>query len=160
MRTPTGVRHNADSRAGTWRRQKQVQHDTWLQAGTRTTTNAARIRDGGERAGVHKIQVWHDSQGQHQEHEENQVQDTGGQGSARRQGNALQIVHPIFSRAALGPNALLRSESSLETFPFTRLHRQKPNPKLYNKHYVQSQPRTPASTRQGDSLLVPTPIAF
>ena len=88
MRTPTGVRHNTDARAGctwTWRRQKQVQHATGLQAGTRTTTNAARITDTGERIVAHQIQVWHNRQGQHQEHEENQVQDAGGQGSAGRQ---------------------------------------------------------------------------
>ena len=51
----------------------------------RTTTNAARITDTGGRAGAHKIQVWHDRQGQHQEHEENQVQEAGGQGSAGRE---------------------------------------------------------------------------
>ena len=31
-----------------------------VQAGTRTTTNAARITDTGGRAGAHKIQIWHD----------------------------------------------------------------------------------------------------
>ena len=85
MRTPTGVRHNTDARAGIWRRQKQVQQATGSRAGTRTTINAARITDMGERAGAHKILVWHDRQGQHQEHEENQVQDAGGQGSAGRE---------------------------------------------------------------------------
>jgi hypothetical protein len=57
MRAPTGVRHNIDARAGIGRKE-QVQHDTGLQAGTRTTTNTARITDTGERAGTHKIQVW------------------------------------------------------------------------------------------------------
>ena len=84
-RTPTGVRHNADARAGTWRRQKQVQQATGLQAGTKTTTNAARITDTGGRAGAHKIQVWHDRQWQHQEHEENQGKEAGGQGSTGRE---------------------------------------------------------------------------
>ena len=59
-----------------------MQHATGLQAGAKTTTNAARITDTEERAGAHKIQVWHDSQGQLQEHEENQGQDAGGQGNA------------------------------------------------------------------------------
>ena len=85
MRTPTGVRHNTDARAGIWRRQKQVQQATGLQAGTRTTTNTARFTDAGERAGAHKIQVWHDRQGQHQEHEENQGKEAGGQGSTGRE---------------------------------------------------------------------------
>ena len=62
-----------------------MQHATGLQAGTRTTTNAAHITDTGERAGAHKIQVWYDRQGQHKEHEENQGQDAGGQGSAGRE---------------------------------------------------------------------------
>ena len=83
MRAPTGVRHNIDARAGIGRKE-QVQHDTGLQAGTRTTTNTARITDTGGRAGAHKIQVWPDSQGPGQEHEENQGQDAGGQGSAGR----------------------------------------------------------------------------
>ena len=39
----------------------------------------------GGRAGAHKIQVWHDRQGQHQERDENQGQETGGQGSAGRE---------------------------------------------------------------------------
>ena len=47
--------------------------------------DAARIADTRGRAGAHNIQVWHDRQGQHQEHEENQVQDAGGQGSAGRE---------------------------------------------------------------------------
>ena len=85
MRTPTGVRHKTDARAGVWRRQKQVQHATGLQAWTKTTANAARITNTEERAGAHKIQVRHDRQGQHQEHEENQVQEAGGQGSAGRE---------------------------------------------------------------------------
>ena len=85
MRTPTGVRHNADAGTGIWRRQKQVQQATGLQTGTRTTTNAARITDTGERAGAHKIQVWQDKQGQQQEHDENQGQEAGGQGSAGRE---------------------------------------------------------------------------
>ena len=85
MKTPTGVRHNADARARIWRRQKQVQQATGLQARTRTRTNAARITDTGGRAGAHNIQVWHDRQRQHQEHEENQQQEAGGQGSAGRE---------------------------------------------------------------------------
>ena len=85
MRTSTGARHNTDAGAGILLRQKQLQHDTGLQARNRTKTNAARIIETRERAGAHKIQVWHDSKGQHQEHEENQVQDAGGQGSARRE---------------------------------------------------------------------------
>ena len=32
-----------------------------------------------------QVQVWHDRQGQHQEHEENQGQEAGGQGSAGRE---------------------------------------------------------------------------
>jgi len=62
-----------------------VQQATGLQAGTRTTTNAARTTDTGGRASAHKIQVWHDRQGQHQEHDENQGQEAGGQGSAGRE---------------------------------------------------------------------------
>ena len=64
---------------------RQVQQATGSQAGTRTTTNAAHITDTGERAGVHTIQVWHDRQGQHQEHGENQEQEAVGQGSAGRE---------------------------------------------------------------------------
>jgi len=81
IRTPTGVRHSADARTGIWRRQKQSQQATGLQAETRTTTNAERITETGGRAGAHKIQVWHYRQGQHHEHEENQVQDAGGKRS-------------------------------------------------------------------------------
>ena len=85
MRTPTFVRHNVDTRAGIWRRQKQVQHATGLQAGTRTTTTAERITDTGGRAGALKIKVWHDRKGhtgQHQDHEQNQGHNARGQGSA------------------------------------------------------------------------------
>ena len=57
MRTPTGVSHKTDARAGMWRRQKQVQHATGLQAGTRTTTNEARITDTEEGTGAH---IMHD----------------------------------------------------------------------------------------------------
>ena len=48
-----------------------------LHAGTRTTANAARIIDGRKRS-------LHDSEGQHQEHEENQMQDAD-ELKARRQ---------------------------------------------------------------------------
>ena len=67
------------------RRQKQVQQATGLQTATRTTTNTARNTETGGRAGAHKTQVWHDRQGQHQEHKENQGQEAGGQGSTGRE---------------------------------------------------------------------------
>lgn len=54
-RAPTGARHNIDAEAGIERQKKQVQHATWLQAGKRTTTNAVRITDRGERADTHTI---------------------------------------------------------------------------------------------------------
>ena len=57
MRTPRGVKHNTDERAGIGRGEKQVQHTAGLQAGTRTTSNAARITDRGARAGSHKVQT-------------------------------------------------------------------------------------------------------
>ena len=85
MRTPTGVRHNADARAGTLRRQNEAEQATGLQAGPRTTTNAARITDTGEAAGAHKIRVWHDRHRRHQEYEKNQGQEAGGQGSTGRE---------------------------------------------------------------------------
>ena len=50
-------------------------------------TNAACITDTGGRVGAHKTQVWHDRQGQHQEHEENHGQEAGGQVSAGREDN-------------------------------------------------------------------------
>ena len=83
IRATTGAGQNKESRSGIGKRKEQVQRDRGLLAGTRTTTNAAaRIIDTGERASAHKIQVWHDRQGQHKEHEEKQGQEAGGQVSA------------------------------------------------------------------------------
>ena len=47
MRTPTGVRHNTDARAGTWRRQKQVQRDAGCRQGPgrRQTQHASQTRE-------------------------------------------------------------------------------------------------------------------